>query len=97
MNNNNFNSNSSGLNDEQSIGQSKIRIFNNGGIQIQASQPASRTMSVFNDDRGGNSSMIGTMPHDGVKDFSQFKLKPDHERFCMWLGAWTPSTSQDED
>ena len=69
MKQNNINSNSSGLNDE-SIGQSKIRIFNNGGIQIQASQPASRTMSVFNDDRGGNSSMIGTMPHDGVKDFS---------------------------
>ena len=27
------------------------------------------------------------MQNDSVKDFSYIKLKPDHERFCMWIGA----------
>ena len=26
------------------------------------------------------------MGQDEVKDFSHIPLKPDHERFCMWLG-----------
>ena len=45
-------------------------------------------MSEFNDVRAGNSSMVmNHMQSDQVKDFSNIKLKTDHERYCMWLGA----------
>ena len=60
----------------------------------QTSQPASRTFSDFNDarhdqyrqesmraDPGGN---LQTQQEE-ARDFSRMQLKPNHERFCMWI------------
>ena len=89
--------NSNSFGSDENFGGGYMNQHNNRGRMhipaVQTSQPASRTFSDFNDARHDqfrqDSIRAGLqsnfLAQEEGRDFSRMQLKPNHERYCMWI------------